>query len=163
LARADVRGRLAALGAIVLLGISAPAGPLRIDDGAVADNGSIVDRFQFVGRWQHVTHKFDGRSNGTSTRSTRPGDVALFTFQGTRVRIYAVFGKSGGTALANLDGHAIAGRLDFYAPRTAPGRLVYESPRLPRGMHTLGLAVSLARRVRSHGYYVNIDGAEVDP
>ncbi len=134
-----------------------------IDDYATNDR-SLLGSFDYVGRWQHVRGKFDGRSNGTSTRSTRRGDVAILSFTGTRIRIFGVRGPSGGRAGIGLDRSSPAGgpRIDFYAPRLETHVLIYESPVLPTGMHTLTVLVWGTRDAGGHYYYVNIDGAEVE-
>ena len=80
-----------------------------VDDAMVGK--ALLGRFDYVGSWQHVRGKHDGRSNGTSTRSTHTGDVAIFRFTGTRVRIYGVRGPSGGRAGIALDESSTGGHL----------------------------------------------------
>ncbi len=133
-----------------------------VDDAAMGK--ALLGRFDYVGSWQHVHGKHDGRSNGTSTRSTHTGDVAIFRFTGTRVRIYGVCGPSGGRAGIALDEASTGGRpVDFYSPHLQPHVLIYESPVLPAGVHTVSIAVWGTRDVHGHYYYVNIDGAEFEP
>jgi hypothetical protein len=132
-----------------------------IDDAVVGK--ALVGRFDYIGSWQHVHGKHDGRSDGTSTRSTHTGDVAIFRFAGTRVRIYGVRGRSGGRAGIALDEASTGGRpVDFYSPRLEPHALIYQSPVLRRGFHTVSIDVWGTRDARGHFYYVNIDGAEVE-
>jgi hypothetical protein len=132
-----------------------------VDDAMVGR--ALLGRFDYVGSWQHVHGKHDGRSNGTSTRSTHVGDVAIFRFTGTRVRIYGVRGPSGGRGGIALDESSTGGRpIEFYAPRLEPHVLVYESPVLPAGVHTVSIAVWGTRDRHGHFYYVNIDGAEFE-
>jgi hypothetical protein len=133
-----------------------------IDDYA-SDDKTLLGSFDYLGRWQHVRGRFDGRSNGTSTRSTRRGDVAILSFNGTRIRIFGVRGPSGGRARVGLDQASTRGpRVDFYAAQLEPHALVYESPVLPAGMHTLTIVVLGTRDVGGRYYYVNIDDAEVE-
>ncbi|MGD0474527.1 MAG: hypothetical protein ABSB70_15115 [Candidatus Velthaea sp.] len=132
-----------------------------VDDAAVGK--ALLGRFDYVGSWQHVRGKNDGRTNGTSTRSTRTGDVAIFRFTGTRVRIYGVLGPSGGRAGIALDEASTGGRpIEFYAPHLRTHALVYQSPVLPWGVHTVSIAVWGTRDVHGRYYYVNIDGAEFE-
>lgn len=131
-----------------------------IDDALAGE--MIVGRFDYIGSWQHVRGKGDGRSNGTSTRSTRLGDVAILRFSGTRVRIFGVRGPSGGRAGIALDEKSTGGPVDFYAPRVEPHSLIYESPVLAPGIHTLSIIVWGMRDERGRYYYVNLDGAEIE-
>jgi hypothetical protein len=142
---------------------SGPNGPTHvavIDDAA--DGAALPGRFEYIGTWQHVRGKFDGRSFGTSTRSTRLGDVAIVRFDGTRIRLYGVRGPSGGRAGVALDFVSTGAPVDFYAPTVTPHSLIYASGTLAPGVHTLSIAVWGLHDVRARSYYVNIDDAEVD-
>jgi hypothetical protein len=133
-----------------------------IDDAQTGE--ALLGHFDYVGSWQHVSGKRDGRTNGTSTRSTHTGDVAILAFSGTRVRLYGVCGPSGGRAGVSLDKESTGGRpIDFYAPHVETHMLVYQSPVLAEGVHTVSIAVWGTRNEHGRYYYVNIDGAEVDP
>jgi hypothetical protein len=150
------------LAAMAGAGVAGTPRVIAVDDAVVGK--ALLGRFDYVGSWQHVSVKHDGRSNGTSTRSTHIGDVAIFRFTGTRVRIYGVRGRSGGRAGIALDEASTGGRpVDFYAPQLEPHALIYESPRLPAGLHTVSIAVWGTRDARGRYYYVNIDGAEFEP
>jgi hypothetical protein len=155
---------LLAAGIALLSGSAAAALPhVTAVDDAVRGK-ALLDHFDYVGSWQHVRGKHDGRTDGTSTRSTHTGDVAIFRFSGTRVRIYGVRGPSGGRAGIALDEASTGGRpVDFYAPRVEPHSLIYQSPILAPGVHTVSIVVWGTRNERGHYYYVNIDGAEFEP
>lgn len=156
----------AAILALFLLGAATTAAPAAprvtfIDDSVVGE--ALLGHFDYVGSWQCVRGKHDGRSDGTSTRSTHTSDVAIFRFVGTRVRIFGVLGPSGGRAGIALDEKSTTvGPVDFYAPRLRTDALVYQSPVLPYGMHTVSIVVWGTRDVRGRFYYVNIDGAQVE-
>lgn len=154
-----VAAGIASLGAV---GAATPPHVVVVDDSVVGK--ALLGRFDYVGSWQHVRGKHDGRTDGTSTRSTHTGDVAIFRFTGTRVRIYGVRGRSGGRAGIALDEASTGGRpVDFYAPHLEPHSLIYQSPILPDGVHTLSIVVWGTRNVHGRFYYVNIDGAEYEP
>jgi len=141
---------------------AASAPHVSVIDDAVTGK-AMLGRFEYVGHWQRVSGKHDGRTNGTSTRSTRVSDVAILRFSGTRARIYGVVGPSGGQAGIALDGNSTGGKpVDFYAPHLRPHALIYQSPILPAGVHTIAIAVWGTRDERGHFYYVNIDGAEIE-
>ncbi len=159
--------RFVSVALIALGGVCGLGGPVAARTSVVVDDGetgkALLGRFDFVGKWQLVRGKRDGRTNGTSTRSTRTGDVAVLGFSGTRVRIFGVLGPSGGRAGVSLDGASTGGTpIDFYAPRIQTHALIYESPILPPGIHTVTLVVWGTRDERGRFYYVNIDGAEID-
>jgi hypothetical protein len=103
-----------------------------------------------------VSNRVDGRSSGTSSRSFHPGALAIVSFQGTGVKLYGVLGKKGGFADVWVDRRFAGKRIDFYAPRVETNVLVYESPRLRYGVHTLALRVAAAREPHG-GAYANID------
>ncbi len=158
----------ATVAGVTLLGVTTGgAGAQSAKEILVVDDAltgkAVLGRFDYVGKWQHVHDKHDGRSNGTSTRSTHVGDVAVFRFTGTRVRLYGVKGPSGGRAGIALDGASTGGLpVDFYAPHVQTHVIFYQSPVLPDGVHNVSVAVWGTRNVRGHYYYVNIDGAETE-
>lgn len=140
---------------------SAPKLMQVIDDDVTGK--AMLGTFDYIGKWQHVRGKFDGRTDGTSTRSTHTGDVAVLSFSGTRVRLFGIVGPSGGRAGIALDQTSTGGRpVEFYAPKIRTHALIYQSPVLPAGVHTVTLAVWGTRDAKGRYYYVNIDGAEVD-
>jgi hypothetical protein len=138
-----------------------PAGRVAIIDDATTGE-ALLGHFDYVGKWQHVKGKFDGRTDGTSTRSTHTGDVAILRFNGTRVRVFGVRGRSGGRAGIALDEQSAGKPVDFYARHTQTHALIYQSPKLAPGVHTVSVVVWGTRDVHGRFYYVNIDGAEVD-
>ncbi len=155
-----------ALGIVTIVAVATPvaarAGTVSAIDDAVTGK-AMLGRFDFVGSWQHVRGKNDGRSNGTSTRSTRVGDVAILGFMGTRVRLYGIVGPSGGRAGIAVDEASTGGKpFDFYAPRVKTHVLIYQSPVMPAGLHTVSVVVWGTRNQHGRYYYVNIDGAEVE-
>jgi len=147
------------------LAVGATAAPTKhtvvVDDALTGK--AMLGRFDYVGSWQHVRGKFDGRSDGTSTRSTHTGDVAILHFNGTRVRIFGIRGPSGGRAGIALDEESTGGRpVDFFSPRLQTHTLIYQSPVMARGVHDVSIVVWGTRDPHGHYYYVNIDDAEVD-
>ena len=121
-----------------------------------------ADRINYRGaRWAHVSGFHDGRLNGTSSRSDHTGDVATIHFSGQRIAVYGVEGHAGGFAKLSLDGVGI-GQADFFSPSVDP-KIVYMSPRLIPGQHTLSIEVTGGRAERSDGDFVNINYAKIQP
>jgi hypothetical protein len=129
-----------------------------IDD---AGAGPQVGQFSYDGKWEHVRGRKDGRSFGTSARSHHASDSATLPFRGTQVRLYGVLGKKGGFGTLLLDGALVPDTVSFYAPTVRTNALIYTSPQLSAGVHTLVIQVGGVMEKNSRGDYVNIDGAEV--
>ena len=128
-----------------------------VDDSTV---GTGPDEFHYTGRWQHVLAHRDGRALGTSSRSFHDGDSVEIAFTGTRIRVYGIVGKRGGYGSIAIDGVAQTREADFYAPDVSSA-LVYESPPLAAGSHTLTLSVKGSHPAASDGDYVNLDFAVI--
>jgi hypothetical protein len=127
-----------------------------VDDARV---GQSLDHFAYTGQWEHESTRADGRYAATSTRSHHSGDSVTLPFDGSVVRLYGVRGPNGGSAAVGIDGQYY-GDAVFYAPKKQAHALVFSSPPLPEGTHTLGLVVKLPSP-GSHRAYVNIDDVEV--
>ncbi len=127
-----------------------------IDDSA---RGPNVDQFSFHGAWQHISHRHDGRFDGTSSRSRRIADWAGIIFDGTQIRVFGVRGANGGSATIAIDGRYY-GTHTFYAPHKEPHALIFTSPALRPGMHALSLLVA-GDGGTPHHLYVNLDDAQI--
>lgn len=159
---------IAVLAGLTILAACAPSGaqhdaaladaPRHVDD---ARAGESLERIAYNGPWEHLTAQPDGRYNATSSRSRHPGSSIVFPFNGSIVRIFGVRGPNGGQAAVGIDG-GFYGTADFYAPQKRVHALVFESPALADGTHTLGLVVK-APIAGPHRAYVNIDEIEVLP
>lgn len=113
----------------------------------------------YVGHWQHVRGRSDGRYSGTSSRSFHPGDYIVYTYQGSGFVLYGVSGPNGGNADVAIDG-TFYGTAHFYSPRMQTHNVVFETPQLPEGTHTFGLVVARTPEY-VHRNYVNIDSIQV--
>lgn len=129
-----------------------------VDDAQI---GPRVGQFSYDGKWEHVRGRKDGRSFGTSARSYHASDSATLRFKGTQVRLYGVLGKKGGFGTLLLDGALVPNTVSFYAPAVRTNALIYTSPSLTDGVHTLVIQVGGVQEKLSAGDFVNIDGAEV--
>ncbi len=127
-----------------------------------ASRGVGLYRFNFVGRWERVRGRHDGRWGGTSTRSPYFGDSVSAAIKGYRFRLYGVSGPNGGHGILGLDKHAKFAMLEFYSARKHTHVLLYTSPILAQGLHAIAISVNGTHDRRSRGTYVNIDSLEVD-
>jgi len=127
-----------------------------VDDARI---GQSLDHFTYAGQWEHLSARGDGRYAATSSRTHHPGDSMTLPFEGSIVRVYGVRGPNGGTAAVGIDGQYY-GEASFYSPQKRAHALVFSSPPLAEGTHTLGLVVKLPAP-GTHRAFVNIDDVEV--
>ena len=144
-----------------LLAACASSGAQRNADELLDDSraGQSLGYFSYVGHWEHLSNRHDGRYGGTSSRSRHSGDSVTLPFNGSMVRLYGVRGPNGGQADVAIDGQYY-GTTSFYSPHKEVHALVFASPQLAQGTHALGLVVKLPAS-GSHRAYVNIDEVEV--
>jgi hypothetical protein len=117
---------------------------------------------RFIGHWQVVHGRTDGRFGGASARSFHPGDVVELHFAGTGFRVFGVTGPTGGHAVVVIAGqpdHTI----DFYSPAKHTHVELYAARSLFAGQHDAALIVAPQRDDVSRGNYVNVDSVEVIP
>jgi hypothetical protein len=125
-----------------------------IDDDPSSSAGE--GRLSYAGTWQHVRGKFDGRSDGTSSRSFRIGSELSFRFRGERFEIFGIRGANGGYAGAIVDGSP-AGTISFVAKQKTVGALVYASRPLAEGTHVVQIVVVAPPDGSAKRGFVNID------
>lgn len=120
--------------------------------------GTTLNHFSYLGRWQQVTGRRDGRYAGTSIRSYTPGDLASIMFYGRRFDLHGVDGPQGGSATLALDGqiHTIT----FFAHAKKMAR-VYDSGPLREGLHSVVIVVGTKPKGVAPTGYVNIDYARI--
>lgn len=153
----------AAAAAVVLSGCGAAVQPrtdvsrLPVPAAAAPD---AAEPLRLVGRWERVRNHRDGRYLGASARSYHGGDAIAMLLTGRQFRIYGVAGPTGGraTVLIGADQRAV---VDFYAPRKTAHAVVYLSPPLDEGTHSVVLVVDGEHQGHSRGNYVNVEEVEV--
>ncbi len=129
-----------------------------IDDAGI---GRAAPTFDYRGTWETALVS-DGRSGGSSTRSFHAGDRAVMHFAGSRVRLYGVTGPNGGAGAVRIDGRLVR-NVDFHSARKTTNVLVFASPALARGAHTLDVTVEPPAAAAPHRRFVNLDGAALAP
>lgn len=139
---------------------------LVVNDSAT---GTGDNQFNYVGAWG--TASCGGcypASNPAYHWDGTTGDSATFTFTGTRVGLYASVGPSNGIASVQIDG-GTASQVDLYAgdwpntgsPSTAGDQLVWRSPALAYGTHTLTWTNTGTNNPASSNHYVQVDRVDV--
>jgi hypothetical protein len=127
-----------------------------VDDQKV---GTALDHFSYSGHWERVTARRDGRYEGTSFRTFRPGDAASIMFYGRRFRLHGVDGPKGGSATLALDGRINS--ISFFA-RSKRMAAAYDSGLLPEGLHSVVIVVGTKPKSIAATGYVNIDYALIE-
>jgi O-glycosyl hydrolase len=148
----------------VIPGVSygGPGAATGVDD-AVAGTGT--DQFDYTGSgWQHCSGSACGDPqdlyDGTTSWDGRAGDSVSFRFTGVQARLYGVVDTNEGIGDVSVDGGA-ATEIDFYAHSRAGDALVWQSPLLAPGSHTVTLRVSGTRNPQSSANLIALDRAEV--
>jgi O-glycosyl hydrolase len=135
-----------------------------VDDGAT---GTGQDQWAYTGStWAGCTGSACGDPQdlyaGTTHWDWSANDTATMAFTGGRVRLFGVTDTNEGRATVSVDGAAPT-ELDFYSASRHGDQLMWESPQLSGGNHTLTVSVSGTHNPQSTGSLIAIDRAEVDP
>jgi hypothetical protein len=130
-----------------------------IDDARV---GLGIGKIHYGGHWERVKRRYDGRDEGTSSRSFHVGDNFAVVFDGYRLRVYGVVGPNGGHGIIGIDDLATMATLEFFAPVKRTHVLLYTSPMLNDGFHVAAVIVDPGRNRRSRGSYVNVDSVAIE-
>jgi hypothetical protein len=117
---------------------------ITIDDSV---QGTGTDQFNYVGNgWGHCTScngnldppdAYDGSNSWDNTIN----DYVTIAFNGTQIKFYGVVGSPHGIGAFSIDGGSET-MVDFYSPTEAGDTLLYTSPVLPSGQHTLQVRVT---------------------
>jgi methyl-accepting chemotaxis protein len=121
--------------------------------------GTGQAEFEYVGEWRHSAANVE--TAGTNSYSSQPDDIARVRFTGTRVRFYSVTGPGHGIGAVSVDGGPET-PFDTYSPKRVTGVLMYESPTLPHGPHTITIRVADAKHPDARYTWVNVDRVEFE-
>lgn len=142
------------------LAASPPAPAQTIDDN---EQGTGVDRFNYAGAgWSHQSGLTAPGApyHGTMSSDATRGDTVSMTFNGTQLRLYGVTTPDGGHGVVSVDGGPTA-TIDFYSPTRAGDVLLWTSPALSAGSHTVTIRVTGDGDASSSGQRVAIDDVDV--
>ena len=140
----------------------APGRVVNVDDSVV---GSGTNQFDFAGNgWTNCTVScqvaYPSMYAATYSDSSYLNDTVSVSFSGTQIALYGVLDVDGGYGAVSIDG-GTATNVDFYGPSRQGNQLVWTSPFLVPGTHTLSVKVTETNDGNSSGYDVRIDRAEV--
>jgi len=103
-----------------------------------------------------------GAYNGTTSYSNNTDDSVTVTFSGTQISLYAARSADSGKAAVSIDGGTET-TVDLYSATRQGNQLVYTSPTVASGTHTLKVRVTGTRNASSAGYFVSPDRVLVSP
>jgi hypothetical protein len=132
-------------------------GGASIVDGNVTGTGN--NQFQYGANWGVTTGVADMYA-GTANWSFVGGATATLRFTGTQVALHAVKDVDQGIMSIAVDG-GTATNVDDYAPSRNASGVVWTSPTLPSGNHTLTITNTGQRNPSSSGNNIAIDRADI--
>ncbi|MCO6003487.1 hypothetical protein NE236_00660 [Actinoallomurus purpureus] len=125
------------------------------------ETGTGTNQFQYGANWGLTTGVPDMYA-GTANWSYVGGATATFRFTGSRVALHAVRDVDQGIMSVAIDG-GTAQSVDDYAPARNASGVVWTSPALTSGTHTLTITNTGGRNGSSSGDNIAIDRADVEP
>ena len=138
-------------------GLQAQAPATTIVDGNTT--GSAVDEFSYGSNWG-VTTGVSDMYDGTANWSYTAGATATFTFSGNQVALHAVKDVDQGIMSVSIDGGTPV-NVDDYSPTRNASGIVWTSPMLSTGTHTLTIVNTGQKNSASSGNNIAIDRADV--
>jgi hypothetical protein len=120
------------------------------------DDGSVG----YAGTWFPLNNVV--LSGGTAVQAMDAGSVATFTFNGTSARWIGYKDQWSGIARVYVDG-VLQGEIDTYDPDNVPQQIMYTTPSLSSGTHTLTIEVTQTRNGASSGFWIWVDAFEYVP
>ena len=132
------------------------AAPLTTVNDAVT--GATTNTFAYAGTWQTSTGA--AKYQGDDHYSYTTGSSYTFRFSGTQVALYGAKASHHGQASVQIDG-GTAVTVDQYSSTRQDNVLMYRSPALTAGAHTVRVTVKGTRQAASTGTVIAVDRAEV--
>jgi hypothetical protein len=132
-----------------------------VDDSA---QGTGLNQVHYVGSgWSHVNPtSIIGAFQGTVSNDATTNDYATIRFTGGQIKLYATERNNRGIAAVSVDGGAET-LVDMYSASDAGDVLVYTSPVLASGTHTLKVRTTGTHDANSSGTNICIDRFNITP
>ena len=125
-------------------------------------NGGDTATPNLKGWWGYGGSGCCGAYNGTTSYSGEPGESVTVTFNGTRIEFYGMTSSDSGIGAFSID-HGPETQVDFFSTTRRGNVLLYTSPTLAPGTHTLEIRVTGAKSASSSASYVSIDRVAIYP
>jgi beta-glucanase (GH16 family) len=134
-----------------------PAGAASTNDTTL---GSGLGKFDYSSGWGYAG--CSGCFSGDNHYSNTAGDTATFQFSGTVGKLYTSKAPNNGIAAVSIDGGAET-NVDLYNASPMANVLMYRSPTLNAGTHTLRVRVTAQKNASSSAAFVSVDRVAVIP
>lgn len=133
----------------------------RMPDVVINDvtTGTGLHQFQYNGTWQSIATQ-SGAFFRDNHWSGKANDSFTVRFNGTRIDLYGARDPSHGIAGLSIDGGPET-RIDYYAATREDMALVWSSPAMSPGTHSLTVRVTGTRNAASQGTFIPADRADV--
>jgi O-Glycosyl hydrolase family 30/Ricin-type beta-trefoil lectin domain-like len=121
--------------------------------------GTGLNQFNYSGSWSYYANQPGAYDNDNHWSSTT-NNYYTFEFSGQQARIYASMSPNGGIAAFSVDNGAET-YFDTYAATRVDDVLLFATPTLGNGTHTLKVRVTGLKNPASSGYNVPADRIDV--
>ncbi len=132
------------------------------DDGITSINDNItgkgLNQFEYSSKWNYgaQTNAYLGDNHWSSNSDA----YYKVRFNGTQIKLYGATSTDHGIAAVSID-NGTETYVDFYTYKRADNVLVYTSPVLSQGVHTLKVRVTGSKNSRSSGTSVTADRVNI--
>jgi hypothetical protein len=130
-----------------------------VDDSTA---GTGANQFNYTGvGWAHCTNCNETAPvvafyNASQSWDDTANDYVTVAFNGTQIKYYAVAGPWHGIAEVSIDGKVLSS-VDLYSVAKAGNALVWTSPVLASGSHTLKIRRTGSKNAASAGTVITLD------
>lgn len=141
----------------IVPGSGSSGSTLNLDDSVT---GTGINQFEYSGSWNTSTGT--GKYNGGDHYSLTTNSYYQVDFTGNQVKLYGSKDAHHGIAAVSIDGGAEVD-VDFYGATRSDNALLWTSPVLSLGNHTIKVRVKGTKHANSTGYVVTADRVAISP
>jgi len=124
-------------------------------------NGGDSGAPNLQGWWGYNGSGCCGAYNGTTSYSAETNESVTVAFNGTRIEFYGMTSSDSGYGAVSIDGGPET-QVSFYSSARQGNVLLYASPTLAPGNHTLKIRVTGTKPAASTNVYLSIDRVVID-
>jgi hypothetical protein len=128
---------------------------VQLNDSVV---GTGQEQFEYTGTWEAGTGT--GKFQSDDHFSSTTGSSYVVRFSGTQAQLYGSVAAHHGIASVSVD-NGTAVDVDFYSATRQEQKLLWTSPVLSAGSHTLKVTVSGRKNASSSGYIITADRVDL--
>jgi hypothetical protein len=122
--------------------------------------GTGNNQLEFSSNWVYGPNCGGGCYNGDDHYANATNATLQIRFTGTQVKLYGAKDPGHGIAAISIDNGSET-NVDYYAPNRIGQQVMYVSPTLPSGSHTLKLRVTGTKNSASSNTFITVDRADV--